>query len=490
MPRGSHPRRRIAAGLVGLAALLGAGQAWAQVPAPAVSRLRLANGMTVLARENPTAPVVAISLGVRMGTRWETRENAGISNLLQLMVVRGTDRLNGTQIVEAADRMGGSIDAYGDVDFSETAATALSRHWVEMLELVADVALRPSIPEGTIQAVRDFLLRQIRNRGDRPYDAALDALGARLFGDNGYAWSPLGLKESVERLDRTALLAHYRRHYVPGQIVVAVSGRVKAAEVAAQAERLFGGMPAGPAPPLAVAPLPAPASARQVLVVPGAQAQILAGGLAPALTDPDHAAVKVLSAVLGGGMAGRFFSELRDKQGLAYTAAVLYPTRIDRGYILAQIGTAPGNLEKSEAALRHELARIQQEPVPAEELRVAKAYLLGNLAMDRRTNARQAWYLASFEAAGVGYEFLDRFVMGVRQVTAEDVQRVLVGVFDADRLKSEKDKTLLFVHSQSLGPWLIDLRDNAFSGRARGRPFEIRKKIAHVIKCKQEDTIE
>ena len=422
--RHPHARRRLSAGLVGVVALLGAVQAWAQVPSPAVSRIRLANGITVLVRENPTAPVVAISLGVHMGTRWETRANAGISNLLQLMVVRGTARLNGSQIVEAADRMGGSIDAYGDVDFSEIAATALSRHWVEMLELVADVALRPSLPAGTVQAVRDFLVRQIRNRGDKPYDVALDTLGAHLFGENGYAWNPLGLKESVERLDREALLAQYRRHYVPGQMVLAVSGRVKAAEVGAQAERLFGAVPAGPAPPLAPAPLPPPSSARDVIEVPGAQAQILAGGPAPALTDPDYPAVKVLSAVLGGGMAGRFFSELRDKQGLAYSTAVQYPTRIDRGHILAQIGTAPENLEKSEAALRHELTRIQQEPVSAEELRVAKAYLLGNLAMDRRTNARQAWYLASFEAAGAGYEFLDRHVAQVRQVTAEDVQRV------------------------------------------------------------------
>ncbi len=123
-------------------------------------------------------------------------------------------------------------------------------------------------------------------------------------------------------------------------------------------------------------------------------------------------------------MAGRFFSELRDKQGLAYTTGVLYPTRVDRGHILAQIGTAPESLERSEAALRRELERIQQEPVSDEELRVAKAYLLGSLAMDRRTNARQAWYLASFEAAGVGYEFLDGYLAAVRRVTPADVQRV------------------------------------------------------------------
>jgi len=407
--------------LAGLLAMLAA-PAWAQ--GPAVSRARLPNGLTVLVRENPTAPVVGVSLMVPMGTRWETADNAGISNLVQLMIVRGTTTRDGGQIVEAADRMGGSIEATGDVDHSEIAATALSRHWVEILELVADVALRPTMPDGVVVAVRDFLLRQVRNRGDKPYDVALDALTARIFGRHPYAWDPIGLKESLERLNRDALLAHYKRHYVPGGLVLAVSGRVKAAEVMTQATRLFGPMPAGAAPVAAPPRPPAPAPWREVRVVPGAQAQILMGALAPPLTDPDYPAVKVLANVLGGGMAGRFFSELRDKEGLAYTTAAQYPARVDPSYFLAQLGTAPENVAKAEAALRAQLERVQRERVSSEELRVAKAYVLGNLAMDRRTNARQAWYLAAYEEAGVGHEFLDRYVTAVRAVTAADVQRV------------------------------------------------------------------
>jgi len=388
----------------------------------AVTRTKLANGMTVLVRENSTAPIVALSLMLRMGTRWETRQNAGISNFLQLMVIRGTTSLDGTQIVSAADRMGGSIDAYADADYSEIAATALSRYWGEMLDLVAEVALRPSLPDGTTQAVRDFLARQIRNRADKPYDAAFDTLMARTYGDNPYAWDPLGLKESLERLDRAALLAHYRRHYVPGAMVLAVSGKVKSADVVPRAERLFGALPAASAPAPNASSPPAPGAARAVLTVPGAQAQILMGGLAPSLTDPDLAAMKVVSTVLGGGLASRFFSELRDKQGLAYTTAAREPMRVGPGYFLALLGTAPANKEKAEAALREQLERIQRQAVPDEELRVAKAYLLGSLAMDRRTNARQAWYLGSLEVAGVGHEFLDRYVAKVRAVTAAEVQ--------------------------------------------------------------------
>jgi len=389
----------------------------------AVTRTRLANGMTILVRENPVAPVVGISLMVKMGTRWETRQTAGISNFLQIMVVRGTEKRDGTQVVEAADRMGGSIEAYGDADFSEIAATALDRYWAEMLDLVAEIAITPSLPAGTLQAVRDFLVRQLRNRGEKPFDVALDTLLARTFGDHPYAWEPSGLKESLERVDRAALIAHYRRHYVPGGMVLAVSGKVKAAEVLARAERLFSVLPPAAAPAPNAARAPAPSASRDALKVPGAQAQIFMGGLAPAMSDPDFAAMKLVSTVLGGGLAGRFFSELRDKLALAYTTATQEPMRVDPGYFLALLGTAPDNVVKAEPALRDQLDRIRREPVSDEDLRVAKAYLLGSLAMDRRTNARQAWYLAALETQGVGHEYLERYTAQVRAMTAADLQR-------------------------------------------------------------------
>ena len=414
------PHRHLSVAALLAVALLGALAAPAS--AEVVTRTRLPNGMTVLVRENPVAPVVAISLMVKMGTRWETRDNAGISNFLQLMVVRGTTTLNGTQIVEAADRMGGSIDAYGDADYSEIAATSLDRYWTDLLALVADVSLRPSLPDATLRAVRDFLVRQIRNRSEKPFDVAQDNLLAGIYGNHPYAWDPVGLPASLERMDREALLAQYRRHYVPGGMVLAVSGKVKASDVVAQAERLFGAVPAGTVPAPNDARPPEPVVARDVYTVPGAQAQIFMGALAPAMTDPDFPAMKLVSTVLGGGLAGRFFSELRDKEGLAYTTAARQPMRADRGYFLALLGTAPDNKDKAEAALRGQLERIQREPVSDEEFRVAKNYLLGSLAMDRRTNARQAWYLASLEVQGVGYEFLDRYIGQVRQVTKEQIQ--------------------------------------------------------------------
>ena len=207
-------------------------------------------------------------------------------------------------------------------------------------------------------------------------------------------------------------------------MVLAVSGDVKSADVLAQVQRLFGALPPGKAqaPPL---PAPPPMSAaREVFTVPGAQAQIFMAALAPPLTHPDYPALKVMTAILGGGMASRFFSDLRDTQALAYSTGAQYPARLDTSAFVAILGTAPANVPKAEAALKEHLARIQNEPASAEEVAVARSYVVGSQAMDRRTNARQAWYLAAAELAGVGYEFFDVYAANVKKVTPADVQRV------------------------------------------------------------------
>ena len=157
---------------------------------------------------------------------------------------------------------------------------------------------------------------------------------------------------------------------------------------------------------------------------PAQQTQILVGGLAPALDHPDHAAVKVLATVLGGGMAGRLFAELRDKSALAYTATAYYEPVHEPGTIVLYLGTMPENAARAEQALLGEVRRMRDAPVSAEELARAKGYLLGRYAMDRRTNERLAWYLGFYEVEGVGLAYPDRYRRQVEAVTSADVQRV------------------------------------------------------------------
>lgn len=405
---------------------LGASTGRAESPAAQApsQRVRLPDGLTVLVRENPAVPAVAASLFVRVGGRWETEDNAGITNLLQHVLVKGTTRRSALEIAETAERLGGQISASGDTDFSEVRGAALSRHWTGLLELVADVALRPSLPEGEIDNERRVILRTIRNRQDQPFPLAFDTLMERLYGGHPSGRPVVGRASVLERFDRPALLAHYQRFYRAGRMILSVSGDVSTEAVVAHAARLFSEVAPGDGGPDAVPPRAAAFGDRTALVRPSAQAQILIGFLAPAMAHPDYAAVKVLSTALGGGMAGRLFTELRDKQGLAYSTAASYPSRVGPSFFLAQIGTAPASAARAEEAMKGEIERLRRDRVGEGELERAKMFLLGQFALDRRTNVRLAWYGAFFESAGAGQDFADRYARAVEAVSAADVQRV------------------------------------------------------------------
>ena len=112
------------------AALLAAAAMCASVAVAAAQeprRERLPSGLTVLVRENAATPVVAASLFVRIGSRWETEDNAGISHLLQQVLPKGTATRSALEIAETAEALGGGISAAADMDFSELRATALPR---------------------------------------------------------------------------------------------------------------------------------------------------------------------------------------------------------------------------------------------------------------------------------------------------------------------------------------------------------------------------
>jgi len=396
----------------------------AAAQSPSVIREVLPNGLVVLVREDPAVGVVAASLLVRSGSAFETAETAGVTNFLQKMMLRGTKRHSALALAEAAEELGGTLEASGDVDYAEIRGTALARHWESLLALIAEVAIEPTLPDPEIERERVLILGQLQTRADQPFPRAFDAVLADLYGGHPYAWPALGRPESVKGLRRDALLARYTEAYRADRMVLAVAGGVPRQRVIAAANRLFKRLPAtsgAAAPPMAAA---APRGDRRLLERDARQAQVLVGFLAPPVTHPDYAAMRVLAAVLGGGASSRLFVELRDRRGLAYSTGVMTTNRMGPSLFLPYLGTAPANAEAAVAGVLAEVNRLRQDRVEDRELARAKAWLLGNLAMDRRTSARHAWYLAFFELVGGGWDWPERFARAVDAVTVDDLSRV------------------------------------------------------------------
>lgn len=388
-----------------------------------VSREVLPNGVRILVREDPSAGVVAVSLQIRAGSRFETLETAGITNFVHRAMLRGTARRSGVALAEALERLGGGLEASGEIEHAGVRGRALARHWEPLLALVAEATLAPTFPDDEIDKERRLILSELRTRAETPLPRSIDVLLGELYGPHPDGRGRLGTPETVARLSRGDLVAHHRAIYRPDGIVLAVSGGVERERVVRTAGRLFGRLPAPQSAPDRQGPAPgwAAPGGRHAVKMAAQQAQILTGFLLPGLDDPEYPALRVLGAVLGGGMSGRLYAELRENLGLAYSLGTLIPLRTGPTFLIAYLGTAPDNVTVAEAALQRELERIRTEPPTEAEVARAKAFVLGAIAMDRRTNARHAWYLAFGEVVGAGWDFSERYVRAIAAVTVAEV---------------------------------------------------------------------
>ena len=256
-------------------------------------------------------------------------------------MVKGTTKRSGAQLAEEIAAMGGKISAAGDIDYSEIKCSALARFWRPLLELTAELALtaRSSPPE-EVAGERDWLLSRVQRRRDNAPSRAFDELYAALYG-------PHPVRDSRARHARSRCARHRPRRarralprVLPSRADGALGERPGdgATRCIAEARRLFGGDAAGGGAADPALPAPAPAGRRIVIEQPAQQTQIVVGAIAPSLDHADHAAVKVLSTVLGGGMAGRLFVELRDRRGLAYTATSFYEPVKEPGALILYLG--------------------------------------------------------------------------------------------------------------------------------------------------------
>jgi len=380
--------------------------------------------MTVLVREDPGVGVVAASLQVRAGSLFESEATAGLTNFMQRVLVRGTAKRSALAMIEAAEELGGSLDASADVESTEIRGTAIARHWEPLLALVAEAVLEATFPAAEIERERRLVLGQLQTRADNPFPRAFDTALRDMYGSHPYAWPPLGRPESVAQMSRDALVAHYRTVYRPDRMVLAVSGNVPRAPVLAAAGRLFRRLPAAPGVPTVPTTELRPRAEPRIVEREARQAQVLIGFVAPPVVHPDYAPVRVLAMVLGGGMSSRLFTELRDRRGLAYSVGVLATARTGPALFAPYLGTAPGNADAALAGMLAEVERIRAEVIGEQELARARAYLLGTLAMDRRTSARLAWHLAFYELIGAGWDWPQRFAHAVESVTIADIARV------------------------------------------------------------------
>ncbi len=390
---------------------------------PATLRTTLPNGLTVIAVENPVADIVSSRIFIKAGQLSETMETSGLFDLLTAVFVKGTKAKTALEIAEVVESIGASLGADVASDYSVVSLKTVSADFETVLALAAEILREPSFPPEQIELERRLILQGLKSMKEQPFSVAYNHLREALFAGHPYGLPHAQSEKRIAAFTRADLLAEYQRYFRPDNMVMTVVGRISPSLAVKLAEQYFGDWQA-PSEPLPVASFPSLTGAAQKIVTAQEtnQAFVALGHLAAEVSDPDYAALKLMSTYLGNGLSSRLFVELREKRGLAYDVSAFYPTRLGRSQFVAYIGTAPENVGVAIAGLQQELDRLKTTPLTDEEVQVSKNKMLGQYALGKQTNGQIAQTFGWYEVLGLGMEFDEVFPQLISAVTISDIQ--------------------------------------------------------------------
>jgi zinc protease len=390
-----------------------------------VARAVLPNGLTVVAVPRERAPLAAIVVMVKTSVFDETPETAGIRQLVQQVLMRGTTHQRGYQIAVAIEEVGGSIEASAAPDYVAFDAVCLASGFERAMELVADIVCNPAFDPAEVAGQRQALLGYQRMVAEDNYRATLGNLLAALYAHHPYGLPAFGTPDTVRAMTGETLRAFHAKHYVPGNTVVAVTGGVSIERTIKAGKAAFGSW-SGPPPPEREPVEPPPLDGTRLTADQsgGRQITLMIGFRVAGPSDPDYPTLKVIESLLGGGMISRFFREVREREGLAYQVNCLYTPNWLGGVLAAYALTGHLGLEAPRRALVGQFTKLRDELVPEEELAAAKRFVVGGYLRRNQSSESQATALAWAEACGLGYEADADFPAQVMRVTPQDVMRV------------------------------------------------------------------
>jgi zinc protease len=396
-------------------------------PKAADHRVVLKNGMVVYVVEDPTLPLVNIALTVRTGSYLEPAGKEGLAAFTgSQMRQGGTKSLTAEQLDERLDFLAATASTGIGGTAGSAGLNCLSDNLDQALAVFVEMLRYPRFQEDRLALAKEQALQEMKKRNDDSADIERYEWSALLTGEKHYTnrWTT---EASIRAITREDMVAFHRAYFQPANMIAAVSGSFKRADIVRKLEAAFGGWPSTR---LAVPPVPS----ELFTAAPGLyrihkdvnQGRVSIGLPAVKRDHPDIYALEVMNEILGGsGFTARITKTVRSNEGLAYSAGsslsfgVYWP-----GPFRASFQSKSRTVAYAAQLVFGEIKRLRETPVTEEELKTIKDNLIATFPSQFASKAQTAGVFASDEYTKRDPAFWQTYRDRIAAVTAADVQRV------------------------------------------------------------------
>ncbi len=385
------------------------------------SKTQLKNGLRIITAPKHDTNAVAVLILVKVGSRYETEAQAGLSHFLEHMFFKGTrKRPTYLHVSKELDGLGANFNAFTSEEYTGFYVQTSGDHFDQALDVLADMLLNGTLPEAEVLKERDVITEELNMYLDMPQSHVADLAKRTLFGQNPLGRPIIGYRETITATTREELINYKETFYQPPAMLVAVAGSGKPEHWRAMVEGYFGKLPTATSP--GYEQFRSGQAPRTIIGNKKTdQAHFVLGLPSLARSDSRRYTLRVLNNALGGMMSSRLFTEIREKRGLAYYVGSGSDEYEETGAFFIRAGVPTTKVEEAIKIARKELEKITKTKLRSEELSRAKENIKGRTYLELEDSFAVASFLAEQELFLDTIEQPEELIARIEAVTASDI---------------------------------------------------------------------
>ena len=376
-------------------------------------------------------PLTVINAGeqevVRMdvlfsGGRWQQSQKLQ-ALFTNRMLREGTTKYTAATIAEKLDYYGSWLELSSSSEYAYITVYSLNKYLAKTLEVVESMIKEPLFPQKELQTSLDTNIQQYLVNTSKVDFRAHRSLLKSLYGEQ-HPCGKIVMEEDYHTITPEVLREFYEQHYHSGNCSIFLSGKVTD-DIISRVTDIFG-IPFGQYQlqmpklsfPFAAIPEKRIFTEREDAM----QSAVKMGCTTITREHPDYPKLRVLMTLFGGYFGSRLMSNIREDKGYTYgisAGVVFYP---DSGLLIVSTETDNEYVEPLIQEVYHEIDRLHQEPVSAEELRMVRNYMLGEMCRSYESpfSLSDAWIFIA--TSGLKDDYFARSLQAVNEITPAEIQ--------------------------------------------------------------------
>jgi predicted Zn-dependent peptidase len=399
------------------------------------TKTTLKNGLRLITIPMNDLKSATVLVLVGTGSRYENAANNGIAHFIEHMFFKGTDKRENTMDISSEiDSLGADYNAFTGKEYTGYYIKAASEHLETAIDILSDMLTNSKFDAEEIEREKGVICEEINMYEDTPMRHVGDLYEALIYDGNPLSYDTAGTKEIVRSLNRDMFMEYLKNFYVANNMVVIVSGDVKKDHVEKLVTEYFSKLTSIEIPKFENYIEKQNSPLLNVTYKKTDQAHFCLGLRSHKIGHPDRYAATVFNTIMGGNMSSRLFIEVRERRGLCYYISSDNEAHLDTGSWVIQAGVDVNRIDEALKTILEELHRSTKESIEEKEIKKAKDYLKGKLALGLEDSKGVANLYGAGELLEKKIRTPDEIIKGIDSVTADDVMRVAKETIKQDKL--------------------------------------------------------